>query len=226
MLSKTGIDRLAGVLLIAMAAALVWVQALGVDISKEGFRESLQDIADNPGSWLLAAGPLVASLVALGAAGALLLAFRPHGEALALFGALGFVGLGLTLAITSVGHAAVALMAGEYVEASGTQQADAIIAGVRPVAVASEYALFSALWAFLPVGLVSLGALIAWSGALPRWLGWLAVVSGITIPFAWLGNVADAFGLVGIIGVIVGVIWLFYTGIRLILRGTREAVAE
>ncbi|MBI4236497.1 MAG: hypothetical protein HY688_03980, partial [Chloroflexi bacterium] len=76
-------------------------------------------------------------------------------------------------------------------------------------------ASFLGVATFLPVCLLALGALIAWSRALPRWLGVLGMVSGILM-LGFLG-----FWLVGIAGTMGALAWLLLTGVWLLLHGTR-----
>ena len=78
---------------------------------------------------------------------------------------------------------------------------------------------------FLGLGLVPLGVLIAWSGAVARWLGWLGVVAGV---LGFLGVLAAIFNVVVGRLMFMSVIFLMFgfiliLGVRLLVRETLEA---
>lgn len=227
MLSKTSIDRVAGGLLLAFLVAFVVAFTAGPDLDtrQEEFSETLQEIADDEALWLkTGAFLMVASLVAIGLAGALYQAFRPHERALALFGALGFVAFSLALMMSFIGGTALNEMAQEFASASGVQ-ASVVVTSARPVALITEFALVTGFAAFLPVSLLVFGALITRIGVVPRLLGWLAVASGVLIPFFWLSSLIDNIWFVGFIGSLGGLLWFLITGFWMLLKGTREATA-
>ena len=40
---------------------------------------------------------------------------------------------------------------------------------------------------FAVLGALAYGGLVAWTGSLPRWLGWLGIASGLLLLLTWAG---------------------------------------
>ena len=69
-----------------------------------------------------------------------------------------------------------------------------------------------------------LGALIAWSGAVARWLGWLGVVSGIVGFLVLLAKLFDVVvGAPFMLMILAEYVFILILGVRLLVRETREA---
>lgn len=243
MLSKITIERTAGVLLlliVALFAALTFVE-FGLDVSQEHFREGFRDkIVQNQDRF--AAGLVlssVMSVVMIGAAGALYSTFRPHEPTLATVGAYGLLAGGVLLLAGAGSGVALHDLAGEW-SATGGAQAEQVLTSAR--AVALVFAFFANIAFFLLFGGVSaFGALIAWTGAIPRWLGWLAVFSGVLQALSltvglvtgalWDMVMGSAIGT-GLFSYLIfgsffsAVLWLLITGGWLLVRGTQEATGQ
>ena len=110
--------------------------------------------------------------------------------------------------------------------ATGEAETDSVAAAARVLALTMGSIRVST-FLFLGLGLVPLGVLIAWSGAVARWLGWFGVVAGV---LGFLGVLAVLFSLgvselVFMSGVILMFVFILSLGIRLLVRRTREATA-
>lgn len=138
--------------------------------------------------------------------------FRSHDETLALLGAFGFAAHGLCIVL-----ACALILAGLKFPEEFAGALELTADNIRMSA-----------FVFLSLGLVPLGVLIAWSGAVPRWIGWLGVVGGIV---GFLSNVpglldVDIGGLTSILfmsAVLSAFGFMLILGVRLVARETVEA---
>ena len=207
MFSKRSIERLAGALLLAGFVAF-----LGHGVT----------------AFTLGAGPttilfvlLYGFLVFLSAA-ILYQTFRSHERTLALFGACGLAAHGLFTVLTCALLLAGLKFPEEFAATFGAEHGS----GLGGALESTMDKIRTLMFVFLGLGLVPLGALIAWSGAVARWVGWLGVVSG-TLGF--LGAMAALFDVVGgAAAVLIPVavfsmfVFVFVLGIRLVVRETHE----
>ena len=114
----------------------------------------------------------------------------------------------------------------EYAETSGAEaDAVAIVAGTLLVFL---FRVQGVTWIFFGLGLVPLGILIARSGAVARWVGWMGVVSGI---LGFFGGVVMLYqiamgGLANLMGIAFfsPFVFILILGVRLLVRETREAI--
>lgn len=240
MLPKIAIERTTGVLLlliVALSAALAAVD-FGVDVSQENFRDDLREIAQNQGRF--AAGLVLSSVISLvmvGAAGALYGTFRPHEPTLAMVGAFALLAGGVLLLAGAGAGVALHDLAGEWSGAGGAQSGQ-VFTSARAVALMFEF-LGIVSFFLLFGGLLAFGGLIAWTGAMPRWLGALAVLSGVLLVLGltvglitgalWdviMGSALPA-GVSWLINgsVLAALLWLLVTGGWLLVRGTEDATA-
>ena len=190
-------------LLLGLLGAIVATVVLGsIDVRAAHFQQEFQELVDNQGRYW--ANVIVlhgAQVLVLALAVTVYLAFRPYGQALALMGAVGLVALAFVLTVANIGGAILAGFADEYGTASlghdGAIETNAYTAAVttsaRIAALVSVSAWFDGLFTFLPLTLLALGVLIVRSGALPRGLGWLAVVASTVMPSIWL--IQDPFSI-------------------------------
>ena len=162
MFSKRGIERLAGAFLVASFVAFL---GHGVTLSTLG-----------AGLTTILFVLIYAFLVILSAM-TLYLTFRPHEQTLALFGTFGLAAHGLFIVLTCA-----LLLAGlefpEEFAATFGAETDSVVAAASALELTMDKIRTSA-FIFLGLGLVALGVLIAWSGAVARWVGWLGIVGGI-----------------------------------------------
>ena len=212
MFSERRMERLAGVLLVAsfivFLGHLGTLFALGADLAillvlMYGFLGSLSGAA-------------------------LYMTFRPHGQALALFGAFGFVAHGLFIVL-----AAALLLAGlqlpQELAAAPGGGTESVAGAVAALELAMDKIRASA-FLFLGVGMAALGVLIVWSGALARWMGWLGVVSGTVGFFVLLVGLSNvvlgrAASILTLLVVLTPFTFTLILGVTLFLRGTRGGAA-
>lgn len=223
MISKATIERITGILLLVLPAIIIAVSAtvVEVDTRREHFLEDFQEIADNQDRYAASIALMfISSLVTVGAAAALYLTFRPHERTLAMFGSFGFLAAGATLMVGVMTGTALHDLAQEYGATSGDQAAR-VATTARAIALVRDGSFLG--FGFLALGLLAFGALIAWSGAVHRGLGWLAVLSTVLALLGLLTFVEDDFWLFFFFGGIAVLLWFVFTGGWLLWRGTREA---
>ncbi len=218
MLPKATIERITGILflLIVPVSVVTVFTDPGVDTRVNEFRGSLQNVADSEAENFvsLGFGFLMSGLfVATGAA--LYVTFRSYERLLSLLGAFGFLAAGVSFTASMVAGVALNDLAEEFGGTHGVQ-ADQIVPAARAVAIVSDGALFAG-FGFFGLGLLALGILIIRRQPLPRWLGWLAAVSGILMAVG-----IPTFFLM-ILGLLLSLVWLIVAGGRLVWRGTSEA---
>ena len=230
MLSRIGISRVTGLLLIALIPALILSTSVidSLDTYERDFREAFEGIADDPVQIRIGvAFTIAASLLSVALAGALYLRLSPHHKALALFGALGFLVTGVLLMLAGIWGIALDRMAGEFDKAHDLSRATSLTDSAQPLAFMIESAIFPALLVTLPLSLIVFGSLIARAGGAPRWLGWMGVtfssIMTLSVLLAWL---IDAFWFIGMIAGIGVLGWFAITGVWMLLWGTRDVAVS
>ena len=223
MLSRTTIERATGILLMLMSAVVVaaTLMNVGVDTYDTTPGESMRQIVDNPGLFKAS----VAAKVSVGILGVIVSVlmysvFHGRERTLALVGTFGFLLLGVSFMGSAYASSGLSQMAKAYENASGPQ-ATIIAASARPLSHLTEAAVFGGIATSIPLSLLAFGTLIAWTVAMPRWLGLWGVVAG-ALMLAILGSdLSGIFWAVGMIGLMGGLAWLLATGAWLVVRGTR-----
>jgi Domain of unknown function (DUF4386) len=216
-LSQRALERITGVLLVAyMAAVIVAVAArVASNADQEPFRASLQLIAANQSLYLTSlVSNLISNFILIALSGGLYLTFGPRQRYLTLLGTFMFLGAGLIWMVSNISGLSLAQLALEFTTASGSQ-ADMFMSSAQAVELTREFAGKTA-FTLAALGLLAFGGLISWSQAVPRWLGWLAVVVGVLTLFIWY-DAAAALHRIGGTGYL---LWLLFTGVWLLLRGT------
>ncbi len=208
MFSKRSIERLAGTLLMASFVTflghVVTLLTLGAGLTTIRF-------------------VLIYGFLVILSAMALHQAFRPHERTLALFSAFGFAVHGLFIVLTSI-----LLLAGfefpEEFAATFGAKTDSVVR-VASALEATMDKIRTSAFIFLGLGVAPLGALIAWSGAVVRWLGWLGAVSGVLGFFGVLASLFDVVvGRLMFMSIIFSMFgFILILGVRLLVRETREA---
>lgn len=210
MFSKRDIERLTGVLLVASFVAflghVVTLGTLGAGATTIQF-------------------VFIYGILIFLSAVALYVTFRPHEEILALFGSVALAAHGLLIVLTCTFLLAGLVFPQEF--ATFGAETDA---GVASAIESTMDKIRTSSFIFLCLGLAPLGVLIAWSGAVARWVGWAAIVGG-TLGF--LSMLAAVFGIdVGGLGSILLPIvaittfgFMLVLGVRLIVRETRAVVS-
>ncbi len=210
MFSKRSIERLAGACLVT---GLVAFLAHGLTLD--------QGVGPMTILLVLAYGFMIILCALL-----VYLIFHSHERTLALVGAFGLAAHGLFVVLVCALLLAQLEIAQEFV-ATGEAETDSVAAAARALAFAmGSIRIFTFL--FLGLGLVPMGVLIAWSGAVARWLGWLGIVAGV---MGFLGVLAVTFNVVVgplmfMSGILLMLGFLFILGIRLLVRGTRQRVCH
>ncbi len=207
MFSKRGIERLAGACLVTGLVAF-WAHGLTLD----------QGVV--PMTVLLV---LVYGFMIILSALLVYLIFHSHERTLALFSAFGLAAHGLFVVLVCALLVAQLEFAQEFA-ATGEAETDSVAAAARALALTMG-SIRASTFLFLGLGLVPLGVLIAWSGAVARWLGWVGVVAGV---LGFLGVLAVIFnvvvgGLMFMSGIYLMFGFIFILGVRLLVRETREA---
>lgn len=207
MFSKRTIERLAGALLVAGFVAFL---GHGLTLSTVGIGHT---------TILLV---LMYGFLIILSATPLYLTFRSHERTLALFGAFGLAAHGLFVVLVCALILAQFSFEREFAATSGAE-ADAVAAVGRALELTMDKIRTSA-FLFLALGLAPLGVLIACSGAVARWVGWLGAVAGI---LGFLGVFAFYVGgpasMLYVIFLMFG--FIFILGVRLLARATRQATA-
>ena len=213
MFSKRGIERLAGALLVASFVAFL------------GHVVTLLTLGAGRTTILFV---FIYGFLVILAAMTLYQTFRPHEQTLALFGAFGLTAHGLFIVLTCI----LLLAGSEFPEVFAMTfgaETDSVV-GAASALEATMDKIRTSAFIFLGLGVVSLGVLITWSGAVARWVGWLGVVGGIP---GFLGLLAGLFNVVVggpastliEIALLIMFVFMLILGIRLLVQETREATA-
>ena len=235
MLTQNTIERTCGVLLIALAVAVVATAAIGSQFETydKTFDEALQKAADDSGLFKVSlVSSFVAGLVGVVLASLMYLAYRGHGRPVSLLGALWLLAFSAATVGASVAGSAMLHMADQFEKAVGADThnvaagaqvvgavAHNIAVSARPVHILRESSGIVAMTVFLPLATLTFGALIVASRAVPGWLGWLAVVAGAAMLAFWVPVVG---WLIFIVGTLLALIWLVVLGGWMLVRGTNE----
>jgi hypothetical protein len=229
MLSKTGIDRFSGILLLLMLVTSIvgagFASGVGTDynVPADEVAEVLQLVADNQGLHQTEIGFDLASwviLVALG--GALYVAFSPHNRLLALLGTLGLAAGGIILAIHDIFWFVFPSVAKDFVSASGSQ-VEVLLETGRIIMLTANWGLSVGI-TFMGLGIFAYGILMIRSRAVLLALGWLGAVAGV-LAFAgtWLPRVDESLYAVWIALSSPVLLWQIGLGLWLLIRGTKQA---
>lgn len=214
------ISKLAGITLLLLVVlgligtGLLETLALGDnDPTARGDVEGLlRDINDNKALFMtgLAFDHASNALVLL-AAPLLYLLLRDRSQPLAFFTFIGLAAAGIAFLASDAASMAVGLLAADFLEeggAGGLAAGDpAILQSARAVAAFAGLVDLVGLTP-LALGFVALGALLGWAPEAefnpPRWLGGLAVVSGVSLLLSWVtlasivvGAALSAAGIIG-----------------------------
>lgn len=235
MLSQNTINRTCSGLLIALAVAVVASGASGspFETYDKSFDEALQKVADSPGLFKVSlVSSFLAGLVGVILATTMYLVYRGHGRPVSLLGALWFLAFSAATVGASVAGSAMPHMAEHFEKAAGADAhnvaagaqalgavAHDIAVSARPVLILRESSGIVAITVFLPLATLTFGILTVASRAVPRWLGWLAVMAGAAMPAFWIPGVG---WLIFILGMLLALTWLVSLGGWMLIRGTHE----
>ena len=224
MLSKATIERATGVLLVLLVPALFMTLGtlhIGLDTYDETPRQTMQEILDKQRLFEASVGArLAAGMLSVLTGIGLYLVFRHHERNLAQVGAVGFLLAGASLVLATYGSGALGRLAEDFGEANGAD-ASMIAMSARPISYLTVSAVFGGLGAFFALGLVAFGALIVWRAAVPRWMGYLAIVCGVMISTFWIVPLVGVLWFVGFIGMLGAFVWQLALGVWMLVWGTR-----
>jgi len=226
MVARISPERATGMLLILLLISLIVTSSVGpeVDTRRSEFSASLVEIPDNQERYWTSIGfGLLSDLLTISLAGLLYLVLRPHGRSLALVGSFSLLAGAVTLLGFHMSRFGLTYLAEAYIGATGPR-ADTIESMARAFARAGDFGAFSAL-TLIALGLLSFGAVFIRSKALPRYLGGLAVVSGLLLPFFWLSSAVDGIWIVGLVGFAGTLLWQLLLGSWLLLKGPLQPEA-
>ena len=226
MLSKRGIERVAGILFPVIAVLVLLSIFIPVEIETpvDEFQASLQDIADHQERNLVGLSfGLVANLLTIASAAMLYLTFRLHHRPLALLAAFWFLAAAAIFMVSDSAKLALDSLAQQFAAASGPDSGT-VETVARAMALLGEFTEHLGA-TFIALGVLTFGFLIVLTGAVCRVLGWLGIPSGTLMLLNWLFLVSDPAFIVAIVGVIGSLLFLLLTGIWLLVRGTSEVPA-
>jgi len=220
MLSKIGIGQLCGFLYLFILLTSVLSKFMaGAALDPEDVSNTLGTVAEGGQRFQMSIVlDLVSHVSIVALAGALYLAFSPHNRSLALLGTLWRVAEGAILSFNEVNNVVLLAVAQRFVSATGAEVVT-LETLARALIVAEDWGLKIAL-AFLALGSLLYGILFLSTGAVPRALGWWAVVAGLlAVVGRWLVLVSpdvplvlDASFLPYMLFEVVFGVWLLFRG--------------
>ncbi|MQA00149.1 MAG: DUF4386 family protein [Dehalococcoidia bacterium] len=212
--------------IVVVATVIVQVAAVGdgPDPAKDKIAESLADIHDNEGAFLVAqAFDIATNVLAAGLAAAAYLLFRGRNRPLALLAFTGILASALLFMLADVGDFTVTRLADDLAQGdAGGAGGGEILDLARAIVMLSEFATMNG-GTFLALGLIALGALLVWApqsggaseaaSTIPRWIGWVAGLSGVLIALIWLSAaerdlfIVPTVGFLGSFVALLGLAW-------------------
>lgn len=153
----------------------------------------------------------------------LYLVFGQHDRTLALFGAAGLAVHGMFIVIVCAIILARFTFIEEFAGNNG-EAGEAVAVAARALALAMDK-IRSSAFIFMGLGLAALGILIAWSGAVARWMGWLGIGSGLLGFLSLMGGLfnfvaVDRDSILVLLTFLSSFGFLVILGVRLLLRET------
>ena len=223
MLSKRGVDYLAGGLLLPLA--VYGLLGLPSPISGDTFREDpagvLRDMAENQSQLVVSTViDIAGNFIIILLAAALYLAFRAHDRNLALLGSFGFLAAGVFFLTYDMMAISLQYLSEGFPEARGAQ-AESILNSARAVGLMADPAVAMGLTS-LAIGVFAYGLLVITTGALPRWMGGIGILGGLVAPFTWLMFVESHLASIGTFGALIILLFALIVGLWLVLKGSSE----
>jgi hypothetical protein len=217
---KRGVERLAGITALLIAFLIVAAILTSLDITPDyiNIHADLAYLGDHLDRlWLNSVIWFASSVLIVIFGPLILMSFLPYGRSSAYIAAFLICTTGILYIIMAINGLNMMQMIVAY-QASTGQETD-YIANISYFILVSRSNLQLAAYTLVGLSSIILGLLIAASGLLPRFIGWVAIFGGIIYAsFGWIGKENIAF-MVGRLLFLFGLILL---GISLLFRGTRK----
>jgi hypothetical protein len=217
---KRGVERLAGItaLLITFMVAAAILTALDIEPDYVNIHEDLSYLGDNIDRlWLNSLIWFATSVLIILFGPLILMSFLPYGRSSAYLAAFLISTTGLLYIIIAINGLNVIRMVSVYKALSGPESD--YIASISFYILVSRSNLQLAAYTLVGISSIILGLLIASSGLLPRFIGWVAIFGGfIYASFGWIGIDHILF----MVGRLLFLLALIILGSFLLLRGTRK----
>jgi len=217
---KRGIERLAGITALLITFLVVAAILTAIDIKPDyiNVHEDLSYLGDNIDRlWLNSIIWFVTAVLIVLFGHLILMSFLPYGRSSAYLAAFLISTTGILYIIIAINGLNMISMVTAYQGSSG-QETD-YIANISYFILVSRSNLQLAAYTLVGISSIILGLLIASSGLLPRFIGWVAIFGGlIYASFGWIGIDHILF----MVGRLLFLLALIILGSFLLLRGTRK----
>ena len=217
---KRGVERLAGITALLITFLVVAAILTAIDIKPDyiNIHEDLSYLGDNIDRLWLNSIIWFATAVLIVLFGPLILmSFLPYGRSSAYLAAFLISTTGILYLIIAINGLNMIQMVTVYQGSTG-QETD-YIANISYFILVSRSNLQLAAYTLVGISSIILGLLIASSGLLPRFIGWLAIFGGlIYASFGWIGIDHILF----MVGRLLFLLALIILGSFLLLRGTKK----
>ena len=225
MFSQRGIEKLAGIILLATVVAVVIslvTYAEPIDTARGEIAETLTEIQEDSELFHISLGFLIFSnLLAIPLAAALYVTFREHDRGLALLGSFGFLASGIIQSASVMFLFALESLAQDFVV--GGDETALLLA--RTVGEMGDMA-FPLGAMGIALGVFGYGALVARTEVIPRWMGLIGMISAVIIPLGWLRFHEERLEGIILIGLMGALFFGLMTGFWLVTQGTKRATTS
>lgn len=230
-------DRIAflgGLAFILIAACTIVIVAMTATstgeedpFERKDVPQFLEKLNDNEEQVFVGIGASILSdgVLVLVASVAFFVLFRDRSFGLATLGMLALIATATLSLVNDFLTIMSTMIAADYVKggADGVAAGDPATLELGRFVGVAGFVLFNVLNTTFGVGMVAIGTLLARAprGAVnpPRWLGWVAIVSGVSSELAWLVVAGDVFFIFFPLGGLTSLIVFFGLGGWLIARG-------
>jgi hypothetical protein len=214
---KRGVERLAGVVALLISFLVVGAIFTGLDIYPEyiNIHEDLSYLGENIerlqlNTWIW----FVNSILIIAFGPLILMCFLPYGRSSSYLAAFLVSSTGMLYIIASVNGHNLIFLVSDYLNSAGNETD--IMASLAYKIMVNKTNLQLAAYTLAGLSSLILGLLIASTGHLPRFIGWLAIFGGlIYASFGWISMEHILFT----IGRVFFIIALILLGSYLLLRG-------
>ena len=217
---KRGVERLAGITALLITFLVIAAILTAIDIKPDyiNIHEDLSYLGDNIDRlWLNSIIWFVTSILIVIFGPLILMSFLPYGRSSAYLAAFLISTTGILYIIIAINGLNMIRMVTVY-QASSGQETD-YIASISYFILVSRSNLQLAAYTLVGISSIILGLLIASSGLLPRFIGWVAIFGGLSYAsFGWIGIDHILF----MVGRLLFLLALIILGSFLLLRGTRK----